>query len=320
VVHPLARPASRPAFTLIELLVVLSIIALLIGILLPALGAARDTARSAQNLSNLRQVGIALVAYTAERGDFYPMHSSTTSTSSVAGPAGSTKPRWPDYLFPYMNNTDIFRSPNLDEADLLGGFGKVFFHEYSDTPAERAALPSVAPAPAANPPADGDEARHGGYGYNFQFLGNARFSPTFHANAAFDILAPSDTIALGDTAGSRDGTASNDPGDGGAAVYALDPPIGGTFTTGSLAGQLRSHPANNRHYYEGSSSPENATGYDPDYAYTWRSAPAERYQGGVAGFTFADGHAKALTRQDVDDPDGDGTADLALWDGTGRAD
>jgi prepilin-type N-terminal cleavage/methylation domain-containing protein/prepilin-type processing-associated H-X9-DG protein len=55
---------DRPrAFTLIELLVVIAIIALLISILLPALAGARKAGRAAACLSNLHQIGTALVEY-----------------------------------------------------------------------------------------------------------------------------------------------------------------------------------------------------------------------------------------------------------------
>ncbi|NJL30161.1 MAG: prepilin-type N-terminal cleavage/methylation domain-containing protein [Phycisphaerales bacterium] len=65
------QPSS--GFTLIELLVVISIIALLIAILLPALGAARDSARTSQCLSTLRQIGYINQIYTNDfPGRFFP--------------------------------------------------------------------------------------------------------------------------------------------------------------------------------------------------------------------------------------------------------
>jgi len=60
------------AFTLIELLVVISIIALLISILLPALGSAREAAKSSLCLSNLRQVSTASHLYSADYGGVMP--------------------------------------------------------------------------------------------------------------------------------------------------------------------------------------------------------------------------------------------------------
>src|SRR5438105_3811392 len=72
---PRAKQNLPKAFTLIELLVVILIIALLAAMLLPAFSAAKQKAYSAQCLSNLRQLGLALNAYLHDQSA-YPLASS----------------------------------------------------------------------------------------------------------------------------------------------------------------------------------------------------------------------------------------------------
>ncbi len=64
---------SAPAFTLIELLVVVSIIILLIAILLPSLSRAKEQAREAVCLSNLKQLAVGTTMYLADHKDRLPI-------------------------------------------------------------------------------------------------------------------------------------------------------------------------------------------------------------------------------------------------------
>src|SRR3989304_958908 len=66
------RRNFSPAFTLIELLVVIAVIAILAAILLPALKNARDSAKKIACVSNLKQIGLALIMYANDWNGWAP--------------------------------------------------------------------------------------------------------------------------------------------------------------------------------------------------------------------------------------------------------
>lgn len=79
------------AFTLIELLVVIAIIAILAALLLPALSKAKERARRAKCLSNLRQIGIATKLYVDDNHESLPSGHWTPS-NPIPGESTHTLP------------------------------------------------------------------------------------------------------------------------------------------------------------------------------------------------------------------------------------
>ena len=104
------RRSHWPGFTLIELLVVIAILGVLIGLLLPAVQAARESARRAQCLNNLKQIGLAMHNYEGSIGAFPPSMTLAGSGSSVVwNNAWSAQAR----LLPHMEQGAIFDAMNL---------------------------------------------------------------------------------------------------------------------------------------------------------------------------------------------------------------
>ena len=95
----------RRGFTLIELLVVIAIIAVLISLLLPAVQSAREAARRAQCVNNLKQIVLACHNYENQVGSFPP-------DSIADGGWTGTWWAWPSFILPQMEQTAIYNSIN----------------------------------------------------------------------------------------------------------------------------------------------------------------------------------------------------------------
>ena len=92
--------SRRKGFTLIELLVVIAIIAILAAILFPVFAQAKAAAKSSADLSNTKQMGLALLMYAGDADDRFPfaMDSAWQST-------------WASVSQPYAKNYGVYRSP-----------------------------------------------------------------------------------------------------------------------------------------------------------------------------------------------------------------
>jgi len=106
-------PRRARGFTLIELLVVIAIIAVLIALLLPAVQSAREAARRAQCVNNLKQIGLG-------------MHNYHSTTNSFPQGASKNAKDWPGdsdlvwaswganaLLLPYLEQTALYAAANF---------------------------------------------------------------------------------------------------------------------------------------------------------------------------------------------------------------
>ncbi|HZN67582.1 MAG TPA: prepilin-type N-terminal cleavage/methylation domain-containing protein [Tepidisphaeraceae bacterium] len=146
----------RRAFTLVELLVVIGIIGILTALLMPALAGARKSAQTVQCASNLRQLATAWQSYANQNKRV----SAPARLPTNAKPGGvydldngqQYRPRWYE-LLGAVNGLSACLTPRPMEDDSWTIDNPSFL------------CPAVP---------DWNNSRNYPYGYNYQFLGNAR--------------------------------------------------------------------------------------------------------------------------------------------------
>jgi prepilin-type N-terminal cleavage/methylation domain-containing protein len=116
-------------FTLIELLVVIAIIAILAAILFPVFAQARDRARQATCLSNIKQLSLGVLMY-AQDYDEQLLYRPTQKHCEWRYICSTAKePRWWlnwwDVVLPYTKNNQIYQCPSAAtvKESMLSNYG-----------------------------------------------------------------------------------------------------------------------------------------------------------------------------------------------------
>ena len=305
------RAGLTTGFTLIEMLVVIAIVGILIALLLPALSAARATARSTECQSNLRQIGIAILAYAEfNRGVFPPFRWNDGGNLNPDPDNRNTprplfmdftgerinvgQPRWNLLIGPFLEGSIDTKILDPD------GNGNADFDD-DDTPfGNRVFL-----CPDA---AERNTSRNGCYGYNYQYLGLARqfretgiqrpYGPPWvnYPVSLGVIRVTARTVMVADCLGTASGLAEGQrqsysgASDLCASVgnhsYALDPPVpyyddDNDPNTAPILGKVSEQ--------GGCQNPPTSYGY---------SGVDPRHRG-RANAVFADGHVGAMTPEEL---------------------
>jgi len=161
-------PRRRNGFTLIELLVVIAIIAILAAILFPVFARAREKARQASCLSNLKQLSLGMSMYAQDYDETWPLAYYYSA----------------DFSEEFSWDFHINWNTGSHEVGLIGPYTK---NEQIN------ACPTAKGLQTWGRP-------YTGYGYNTSYIGRGQFEPVVPAASLGEVQLPSETVLLCDSA------------------------------------------------------------------------------------------------------------------------
>lgn len=170
----------KRAFTLIELLVVIAIIAILAAILFPVFARARENARRASCMSNLKQLGLGLRMYIQDYDGRWPNECFGDSCADPNKYSGDQY-KWMDAIYPYIKSEQVYDCPS-ESFRYRNATDNAYLYGYKfNTPYH-----------------------FGSYGANGMYVGYPGHRGFFHATmqsptADSSLEAPSTTVALTDS-------------------------------------------------------------------------------------------------------------------------
>jgi len=109
------KKTTASAFTLIELLVVIAIISILAAILFPVFARARENARRASCMNNLKQIGLGFIMYTQDYDECYPSVNWTGGTYRFPNGDPSSANPWYLKTYPYVKSVQLYNCPSAPD-------------------------------------------------------------------------------------------------------------------------------------------------------------------------------------------------------------